>query len=69
MEISFITDQDVEPLAELYQQLLPNEVAPHKMRDVLSRNRHNPRHMVLAAKLDGKLAGSLLQTMPQPKKL
>lgn len=60
MEISLIAEQDVQELAELYQQLIPNELSYSKMQDVLKRNEGNPNHIVLAAKINGKLVGSLL---------
>lgn len=60
IEITPINEQDFRPLSELYQQLIPNEVSLSKMKEVFDRNRDNPNHIVLAAKIDGKLVGSLL---------
>ncbi len=60
MEISLITEQDVQKLADLYQQLIPNDISYSKMRDVLKRNKNNPQHIVVGAKINGKLVGSLL---------
>ena len=60
IEISPINEQDFRPLSELYQQLIPNEVSLSKMKEVFDRNRDNPNNIVLAAKIDGKLVGSLL---------
>ena len=47
-------------LADLYQQLIPNEFSISKMKAVLNKHRNNPNHIVLAARVDGKLVGSLL---------
>ncbi len=60
MNISPVTENDLESLAELYQQLLPNEISIPAMRKVLEKNRDNPNHMVIAAKIDGRLVGTLL---------
>ena len=60
IEVTPITDQDFRQLSELYQQLIPNEVSLSKMKEVFDRNKDNPNHIVLAAKIDGRLVGSLL---------
>ncbi len=63
MEISNITEDDLEELSVLYQQLIPNDVSIASMRDVLRNNQNDSKHVVLVAKLDGKLVGSLLATI------
>lgn len=60
LEISPITLDELPALAALYQQLIPNEASVAKMAQVLAENRDNPRHTVLAARVDGRLVGSLL---------
>ena len=59
-ELAPIAEGDLSQLAELYQQLLPNESSLSKMQKALSNNLGNPKHLVLAAKIDGRLVGSLL---------
>lgn len=60
IEITTISEHDLPALAELYQQLIPNQVSHSNMRKVLERNKDNPNHIVLAAKTDEMLVGSLL---------
>lgn len=60
MEISPATENDLADLAELYQQLLPNETSIPRMKEVLNRNKDNPHHIVLVAREDGRVVGSLL---------
>lgn len=60
MQIEEVKEADLEQLAQLYQQLLPNEVSIERMRNVLVRNRANPHHLILAAKIEGRVVGSLL---------
>lgn len=59
IEVSEIKDDDLEALADLYQQLVPNQSSIEKMREVLLSNRDNPNHVVLVAKQDGRVIGSL----------
>jgi len=59
MDISEITSTDLPELAELYQQLLPNTRSIERMEAVLTSNRNNSNHVVLVAKDNGKLVGSL----------
>ena len=63
MNISTITENDLPDLAELYQQLIPNEISVDKMKSVLNKHKDNPNHIVLSAKIDGQLVGSLLAVM------
>lgn len=60
IEITPITERDFHLLSELYQQLIPNEVSLAKMKEVFDRNKDNPNHIVLTAKIEGRLVGSLL---------
>jgi ribosomal protein S18 acetylase RimI-like enzyme len=58
--ISPATENDLYELADLYQQLVPNDISIPKMRDVLDRNKNNPNHLVLVARENGQVVGSLL---------
>ncbi|MCK5542102.1 MAG: GNAT family N-acetyltransferase [Desulfobacterales bacterium] len=60
MEITPLLEKDLKELADLYQQLIPNEFSLSKMRNVLVKNKNNPNHMVLTARKNGRLVGSLL---------
>ena len=60
MEITSITESDLPALANLYQQLIPNEVSVSKMKIIFNKHKSNPNHIVLAAKMNGKLVGSIL---------
>lgn len=60
MEITRVSEKDLEALAALYQQLIPNDISLPKMQRTLAKNQDNPNHIVLAARIDGKLVGSLL---------
>lgn len=60
MQITPATEKDLPQLAELYQQLIPNEFSIFKMEDVLKRQKDNPSHSISVAKIDGKVVGSLL---------
>ncbi len=63
MDISPITENELPELTNLYQQLIPNEISIPKMKYVLNRHKENPNHVVLGAKIEGKLVGSLLAVM------
>jgi GNAT superfamily N-acetyltransferase len=60
MNISTITKNELPALANLYQQLIPNDISVAKMEAVLNKHKENPNHIVLSAKIDGQLVGSLL---------
>ena len=60
MEIAALQEGDLAELAQLYQQLLPNDISIARMRAAFERNRNNENHLILAAKLDNKLVGTLL---------
>ncbi len=60
MEIAALREDDLAELAQLYQQLLPNDISLARMSEVFKRNRNNDNHLILAAKLEGKLVGTLL---------
>ena len=58
--ISPVTEKDLSELADLYQQLIPNDISLSRMKTVLTRQQNNPDHIILVAWVDGKLVGSLL---------
>ncbi len=60
MEIAALRKDDLTELAQLYQQLLPNDISLANMTRALERNRDNANHLILAAKLEDKLVGTLL---------
>lgn len=60
MEILNLTEEDLPELAKLYQQLIPNEFTISKMKEVLHKNRENKNHLLLVAKINGKLVGAAL---------
>ena len=60
MKIERITETDLPELALLYQQLQPNEASLEKMKAALQVIQHNPNQVVLGAKIDGQLVGSVL---------
>ena len=60
MNIEPITENELPELANLYQQLIPNEVSIPKMKSVLKRHKDNPNHIIIGAKINGMLVGSLL---------
>jgi len=60
MQICPIAPEHLKELAQLYQELLPNEISIAKMRAVLIRNQDNPNHLALVAMYRSKVVGSLL---------
>lgn len=60
MKIGRVTEADLPGLAALYQQLLPNDASVEKMREALGTIERNPNQVVLCAKVDGRIVGSLL---------
>ena len=60
MEISPVTENDLPELSRLYQQLIPNDISIPKMKKVLDRNKDNSNHIILVARDNGKLVGTLL---------
>jgi len=60
MKISRVSEDDLPQLAQLYQQLIPNEVSIPNMKMVLECNLNNPNHVVLVAKINEKVVGTLL---------
>ena len=60
MEITQIKEEELADLAQLYQQLIPNDISIESMQEVIRNNRDNAKHVVLAAKIDGQLVGTLL---------
>jgi ribosomal protein S18 acetylase RimI-like enzyme len=59
MKIDTVSKEDLPSLADLYQQLLPNTPSLDKMEKVVESNSSNSNHIVLVAKEDGKIIGSL----------
>lgn len=60
MEIENIKEDDLEALIALYQQLQENKPSLDKMKTTLAKVKDDPNHLLLGAKIDGKLAGTLL---------
>ena len=60
MEISPITEADLQQLAQLYQQLIPNEFSLKKMTEALRKNSADGNPVILGAKIDGILVGTLM---------
>ena len=58
--ISSVTEKDLPELADLYQQLIQNDISLSRMKMVLTRQQNNPDQIILAARVEGKLVGSLL---------
>ncbi len=60
MEIGPISEDDLPALAALYQQLKSNDPSVEKMRQALQIIQSNPNQLILGAKIDGQLVGSVL---------
>lgn len=60
MEITHVSEADLDELSALYQQLIPNDVSIAAMQRVVRNNDNNRNHIVLCARVGGKLVGSLL---------
>ena len=60
MEIAALREDDLTELALLYQQLVPNDISLARMSETFKRNSNNENHLILAAKLEDKLVGTLL---------
>ena len=58
--ISIIEDKDLEDLAALYGELVNEKTDIVKLRDAYGRIGASPEYIVLAAKVDGMLIGSLM---------
>jgi GNAT superfamily N-acetyltransferase len=58
--ISRIEENDIAELAKLYQQLQKNESSIEKMKETLIKVKDDSNHVILGAKVDGILAGTLL---------
>ena len=63
IEISKLAIDDLNGLSLLYQQLIPNDISIAKMQDVYRKNKDNPNHIVLVAKEDGNLLGTVLASI------
>jgi GNAT superfamily N-acetyltransferase len=60
VDIENIKKEDLADLAMLYQQLQANEPSITKMGETLLRVTDDPNHVILGARIDGKLVGTLL---------
>ena len=58
--ISRIEENDIAELAKLYQQLQKNESSIEKMKETLIKVKDDTNHVLLGAKINGKLTGTLL---------
>ena len=65
MQIERIREADLPALAALYEQLQPAEHSVQAMRKVLPTVGKDSNHILLGAKLDGKLVGSVLAVVCQ----
>ena len=57
MNIERLTDDDLTPLAEMFQQFWGEKSSVEKMRKTFSRLATNPAYILLAAKQNERLAG------------
>jgi len=62
VEIGRLTAADLPALAGLYKQFWGEESCLEKMRATFRRLRDRPGYILLAAKNDGRLVGSFLQS-------
>lgn len=62
MDVSEVSKEDLPALSALYQQLIPNSCDISKMEQVLCSNQNNSNHMVLVAKDQGRVIGTLLSS-------
>jgi GNAT superfamily N-acetyltransferase len=60
IEITRIRNDDLPDLARLYRQLQPSEQSVAAMTATLAKIGGDPRHVLLAARVEGRLVGSLL---------
>jgi ribosomal protein S18 acetylase RimI-like enzyme len=60
VNIAPIREKDLESLAGLYQQLFPNRPDYDKMKETLLHLDKDPNHIILGAREDGQLVGSLV---------
>lgn len=65
INIGRISEEYLEALAQLYQELQPNEPSVAKMRETLIAVEQDPNHIILGATMDGKLVGSALGVVCQ----
>jgi ribosomal protein S18 acetylase RimI-like enzyme len=65
MQIERIRDADLPALAALYQQLQPTESSVASMQEVLPRLGEESNHIILGAKVNGKLVGTVLAVVCQ----
>jgi len=60
MQIDRLSEADLEPLAALYKQFWGEESSLDKMRATFARLRTDRDYVFLAAKVDGRLVGSVM---------
>ncbi len=60
IKIAKIKEDDLKELASLYQELQDNEASIDKMRKTLLKVKDDSNHVLLGARVDGILAGTLL---------
>jgi len=60
LKIERIETEDLGDLAALYTQLIPHDPDVTRMQIVLEGLKENPNHIILGAKADGRLVGSLV---------
>jgi ribosomal protein S18 acetylase RimI-like enzyme len=65
MHIAPISEADLPQLALLYQQLIPNQYSLDKLRHAFLKNQESGNPIVLGAKIDGNLVGTLLAVRAQ----
>jgi ribosomal protein S18 acetylase RimI-like enzyme len=60
MKIEKLTEQDMVPLAELFEQFWNEKSSTEKMRETFSRLFSNPAYILLVAKQDDRLVGFVM---------
>jgi ribosomal protein S18 acetylase RimI-like enzyme len=65
MNIAPILEADLPQLTQLYQQLIPNEFSLAKVKEAFQRNQASGNPIIIGAKIDGKLVGTLLAVRSQ----
>lgn len=60
MQLERLQEDDLVSLSLLYQQLVPHEPRLTEMREAFRKAQDNPNHLLIGAKENGKLIGSLV---------
>jgi GNAT superfamily N-acetyltransferase len=58
--VEFATTDDMEPLAQLFEELVDEKTDLSKMSENFKRIASNPDYILLTAKEDGQVAGSVM---------